>query len=49
VQGVLIAIGGVMLAAMFFVLYVRATVAERRAAVLEKELKATRSIVNGDH
>lgn len=41
-QGVLIAIGGVFLAAIFLVLYVRATVAEARATALEKEIEETR-------
>jgi uncharacterized membrane protein YidH (DUF202 family) len=42
VQGVLIVIGGVLLAAMFLVLYVRATVAERRADALQRELDDAR-------
>lgn len=37
-QGVLIVIGGVFLAAMFLVLYVRATTAEHRADALQKEI-----------
>ncbi len=41
-QGVLIAIGGVLLAAMFLILYARAKVAETRNAALEKELEILR-------
>lgn len=41
-QGVLFVIGGIMLAAMFLVLYVRATVAEGRADALERELEKIR-------
>lgn len=41
-QGVLIVTGGVFLAAMFLVLYVRASVAERRAEELQKELDELR-------
>lgn len=41
-QGVLFVIGGIMLAAMFLVLYVRATVAEGRADALERELEEMR-------
>lgn len=40
--GVLIVIGGIMLAAMFLVLYVRAKVAEGRADALERELEDMR-------
>jgi hypothetical protein len=42
VQGVLIVIGGLVLAAMFFVLYIRAIAAERRADLLSAELQALR-------
>jgi len=45
VQGVLIVIGGVFLAAMFFVLYIRAISAERRLEALTQELEDMR---NGD-
>lgn len=41
-QDVLIAIGGVLLAAMFLILYARAKVAETRNAALEKELETLR-------
>lgn len=41
-QGVLTVIGGVFLAAMFLVLYVRAVVAERRAEALTRELEELR-------
>jgi hypothetical protein len=47
VQGVLIVIGGVVIAAMFFVLYVRAIVAERRAEQLAEKLEELRSGVIG--
>ena len=43
VQGVLIVIGGVFLAAMFFVLYIRAIAAERRAEELASELAELRA------
>lgn len=46
-QGVLIAMGGVFLAAMFLVLWIRATVAEARARTLEKELGELRSRLPG--
>jgi hypothetical protein len=46
-QGVLIAMGGVFLAAMFLVLWIRATVAEARARTLEKELEELRSRLPG--
>jgi hypothetical protein len=42
VSGVLIVIGGVFLAGMFLVLYVRATVAERRAEALQRQLDDVR-------
>ena len=42
VQGVLIVIGGVFLAAMFFVLYIRAISAEHHAETLAQELKEVR-------
>tara|TARA_R110000868_G_scaffold181050_9_gene421837 strand:+ start:4425 stop:4571 length:147 start_codon:yes stop_codon:yes gene_type:complete len=42
VVGVLLVIGGLFLAAMFFVLYVRAVSAERRADMLSAELEALR-------
>lgn len=41
-QGVLIVIGGVFLAAMFFVLYIRAISAERRLEALTQELEDMR-------
>ena len=41
-QGVLIVIGGVFLAAMFFVLYIRAISAEHHAETLAQELKEVR-------
>lgn len=41
-QGVLIVIGGVFVAAMFLVLYIRTTVAERRAAMLQEQLDKLR-------
>ncbi len=41
-QGVLIAMGGVFLAAMFLVLWIRATVAEARVRTLEEEIEALR-------
>lgn len=47
VQGVLIVIGGVVVAAMLFVLYVRAIVAERRAEQLAQKLEELRSGVIG--
>ena len=42
-QGVLIVIGGVFLAAMFFVLYIRAISAERRLEALTQELEDMRT------
>lgn len=46
-QGVLIVIGGVFLAAMFFVLYIRAISAERRAEELAGELAELRAEKSG--
>lgn len=40
--GVLLVIGGLIVTAMFFVLYVRAVSAERRADMLLAELEALR-------
>ncbi|MDO8423949.1 MAG: hypothetical protein Q7S99_17500 [Parvibaculum sp.] len=40
--GVLLVIGGLIVTAMFFVLYVRAVSAERRADMLSAELEALR-------
>jgi len=42
VIGVLLVIGGLFVTAMFFVLYVRAISAERRADILSAELEALR-------
>ncbi|MDO8290124.1 MAG: hypothetical protein Q7T44_12980 [Parvibaculum sp.] len=42
VSGVLIVIGAIVLAAMFFVLYVRAIAAEKRADTLSAEIKMLR-------
>lgn len=42
-QGVLIVVGGVILAAMFFVLYIRAISAERRLEALTQELEDMRN------
>ncbi|MES1991851.1 MAG: hypothetical protein V4441_13000 [Pseudomonadota bacterium] len=42
VIGVLIVIGAIILAAMFFVLYVRAIAAEKRADVLSNEIAMLR-------
>tara|TARA_R110000868_G_scaffold129378_9_gene338132 strand:+ start:2142 stop:2288 length:147 start_codon:yes stop_codon:yes gene_type:complete len=42
VVGVLLVIGGLIVTAMFFVLYVRAVSAERRADMLSAELEALR-------
>ena len=47
-QGVLIVIGGVFLAAMFFVLYIRAISAEHRAEALTRELEEARKITGRD-
>ena len=41
-QGVLIVMGGMFLAAMFFVLYIRAISAEHRAKTLALELEDAR-------
>lgn len=46
VIGVLIVIGAIVLAAMFFVLYVRAIAAEKRADVLAAEVTALREELN---
>ena len=44
--GVLIVIGAIVLAAMFFVLYVRAIAAEKRADVLSAEVATLRDELN---
>ena len=46
VIGVLIVIGAIVLAAMFFVLYVRAIAAEKRADVLSAEVATLRDELN---
>lgn len=45
--GVFIAIGAIVAAAMFLVLYVRATAAEHRAASLQRELDELRAKTPG--